>query len=296
MEPSEGFLPNLAVIPDLEDEDESEGTERQKKMRAAQTPDDWAYKVQICWPSPNLRERKESMGHDKRAWYEGERFSGYYEYLHFTKRMDEEEFMAKGANLLDGNGLAMAYNPKTRAFPVNILPIGFWTEMPIAKMNEPPVEILHALASFEDSLWGSLSKGRHGDDKLLFSGQSWMHDCNCRFEYGATLAKIARLRSLELWTRTMDNLWRLAHIEDGNSALPILYQVAAEQGRIWKEALERQWSAREPKPANPVMVHTWIECTEELKKCLYDMLEFAKNTSDQRARLISPATLDHDQL
>ena len=25
------------------------------------------------------------MGHDKRAWDDGERFSGYYEYLYFTK-------------------------------------------------------------------------------------------------------------------------------------------------------------------------------------------------------------------
>ena len=294
MDPSEGFLPNLAVVPDLGNGMRSERSKQQMLEEDARTPFDWAYRVQICWPSPNLLERKERMGHEKRAWDDGERFSGYYEYLFFTRRIDEDEFMAKGANLLDGNGLAMAYNSGTRAFPVNILPIGFWTEMPAAKAKEPPVEIFHAMASFEDSLWGNLSKGRQGDDKLLFSGQSWMHNSNCRFEYGATLAKIARLRSLELWTRTMDNLWRLAHMEDGNSALPILYHIGIHQGKLFKEKLDNQWSSRNPKSTKSPEMNSWMDGMEELRLSMKSLLEFASNGEDQRERLTRPIEPEQD--
>ena len=88
---------------------------------------------------------------------------------------------------------------------------------------------------------------------------------DCQYEYVAITANVARLRTLEPWTRTMDNLWRLAHIEDGNSALPILYHLGVQAGRNFAQEVGHTWLS---------FLSKWNEAMQELLKNIGILLPF----------------------
>ena len=114
-----------------------------------------------------------------------------------------------------------------------------------------------------------------------------MHNGDCQFEYVTLTANIARLRALEPWTRRMDNLWRLAHIEDGNSALPVLFQLVKQATRNICLCVGH---------LGPSFLHGWMEVTQELQESIEIILPFAQNAELQLKRLFITTPLEDTEL
>ena len=161
---------------------------------------------------------------------------------------------------------------------MELQPIGKW--LPHTYVTEAGREWwqYRAGATLEDSLLGGAVYTFDQEDLHLISGYSWLHAQAHQEEYLVMAATVAELRTFDIWSQSMENIWRCGHVPDGG-ARGFDYSGVTALIKLYGLLLQSELHSR-PNIKEVFLYNraTWLSLTRDLRMNLKTSLLRYKDT------------------